>query len=198
MALPAFLKPETAALRITITAPDMRSELDLRVPTPAPLTEIWTLSIDFAPFALANAPAAEAWAEALDGRVTAFQISLAPPVFGNAAPAGLALAGAVARGAGSILLSVPNGPLYAGTLLSLGDPDSGGYQVFEVAADVDASETAQAVPVSPRSRFAFADDVDFAAGTVVGKFNLASDRFAVDRSHRGFATARMAAVEAVS
>lgn len=192
--LPAYAKIKE--LRLCIPAPSDAFErpASLHVLTATPYTEMWTGDIVFADMLRDNAKAFSAWQASLDGRVNAFRMALTAGKFSRAYAGTAALAAVPALGADRIQLDLSE-TLYRGTRITVGDIESGPFQLFDVLQTVAPDEGA-AVLVAPRVRVSFTGSETVACGTVNGKFRLRGDDVAVSVS-RDRGAASMAVEEAL-
>lgn len=185
--LPSYAKIKE--LRLCIPAPSEAFErpANLQVLTGTPYTEAWTGDIVFADMLRDSAKAFSAWMASLDGRVTAFRMALTAGKFSRAYSGTSALAAAPALGADRIQLDL-TGTLYRGTRITVGNIESGPFQLFDVLETVSPNEGA-VVRVAPRVRVEFAGSETVVCGTVNGKFRLRGDDLAVSvRLDRGVAS----------
>lgn len=175
--LPAYAK--VRELRLCVTMPDDALELPahLKMVAGTPYREIWAGEVVFADMLRDNAKAFSAWMAGLDGRVTAFSMQLTAGKFSRAFAGEAELSTAPVAGADRVHLNL-TAPLYRGTRITVGDIESGPYQLFDVLQTVAAGFDVP-VLVAPRVREAFTGGEGVDCGSVNGKFRLRGDDLAV-------------------
>lgn len=173
--VPAFAKVRELRLGVRLAREDDPTRpLTRAKPYAVSMAERWEGDVLFSPLLSADARKLAAFIERLDGRVTPFLLTLKAGVFGAAVTATAALAAVPALGADTVSLTVTGGPIIPGTLFTVGDPQTGPFQLFE-AVDVAGG----LVTVAPRVRSVFTLASPVAVGTVTAKLCRAADQFDV-------------------
>lgn len=172
-ALPSFAKIRELRLGVRHAREDDPLRPTTRSRPFAPShSERWQGEMLFAPLASAKARELCAFLEGQDGRVSPFLVTLTAGKFGADVAATAAVAVAPALGTDVVSLTVTGGPIVPGTLLTLGDPQSGPFQLFEAVAVSGGNVT-----VAPRVRAAFTTGSAVTIGTVQAKLCRAQDTF---------------------
>lgn len=169
--LPPFVKIKEYRLGIRLAREnDPTRPLTRSRPYSVALAERWEGELLFAPLLAADAKRLLAALERLDGKVSPFALTLKGGVVGQASTSTAVLTAAPALGTDTLPLSVSGAELEPGTLVTVGDLNSGPFQLFEVLETTSAGVT-----VAPRVRASFSSSSPVAVGTVTAKFQRASD-----------------------
>ncbi len=173
--LPTDVHIVETRLAIMAPSPDVRRVTNRRNPLAILPRELWGGAFLLAPMSLPVHVALKAFLWGLDGKVVPFGVTLRSGYLSQPATLSGVLASAAAVGAQQIVVNVSAGTvIQAGTLLSVGNVDTAGYQICEVLDDAFLS-AATVLNVAPRIRSPLAAGAAVVLGTVVGKYTLASD-----------------------
>lgn len=178
LTLPSSAKITEAQLVILSPDDAPRNPMNMKLQGGAKARELWSGSIAIAPSSAADLAALLAWLEQFDGRLTAFGIPMAAGflTLPGAHTATVRVAGETGDATLALEVLPASGTIKAGTLLTLGDPDTDAYQVVEVLADAAVPGTGDVtVEISPRLRWEFNSGETVTIGATVLRVRLVSD-----------------------
>lgn len=176
-ALPSWANIKELRLAIGVATDDATRALNRKRPFVSPFRELWQGQILFRPMTRGEFDGLMASLETLEGRSLPFKVELKAGKFSQTStPTSCTVVSAV-QGAATIGLNLGSSgaTVRRGTLISIGNIDSGDFQLFEVVEDVPATITA-IVRVAPRVRHAFSGGTAGAVGAVFAKLKLAESK----------------------